>query len=64
MCGRRPCADPACTWSEAYRAQSEARAVLAMEFSARRPYLDLVEKKRGTAARQELEREIIRQYRA
>lgn len=48
--------------TEKHRKECEARTVLSWEFSKRRPYLDLVEKKRGVAARKELELEIRRQH--
>lgn len=49
--------------SEAYRRECEARTVLSWEFERRRPYLDLVGKRRGAEALKELEVEIRRQHR-
>lgn len=49
--------------SEAYRKECEARFILSWPTKqARRDYLDMVEKKRGAAARQELEREMMKQW--
>lgn len=48
---------------EQYRKECEARQVLKWPFDQRKPYLELVGKKRGEQARMELEQEIIRQYR-
>lgn len=49
--------------TEQRRKECEARHVLSWPAKqARRDYLDLVEKKRGFAARQELEREMMRQW--
>ncbi|MFY1837533.1 DUF7696 family protein [Achromobacter xylosoxidans] len=49
--------------TEEHRRQCEARQILAWPFEKRRPYLDLVGKRRGAAAREELEMEVRRQYR-
>lgn len=51
------------TRSETYRRECEARTVLSWEFEQRRPYLDLVGKRRGEAAKKALEAEIRRQHR-
>jgi len=48
--------------TEEHRRACEARQVLAWPFQKRRPYLDLVEKRRGEAARQELEMEVRKQH--
>lgn len=48
---------------EKFRKECEARQVLAWPFKQRRPYLDLVGKRRGEAAMKELEAEIRRQHR-
>lgn len=48
---------------ERYRKECEARQVLKWPFEKRKPYLELVGKKRGEQARMELEAEIIRQHR-
>jgi len=48
--------------SEARRRECEARHVLRLPFDRRKPYLDLVAKKRGSEARQDLEQEIKRQF--
>lgn len=49
--------------TEQYRRECEARQVLAWPFEKRKPYLALVGKRRGEAARMELEQEVIRQHR-
>lgn len=48
---------------EQYRKECEARQVLKWPFEKRKPYLELVGKKRGEKARMEIETEIIRQHR-
>lgn len=47
---------------EQRRKECEAREVLSWDFAKRKPYLELVEKKRGQQARRELEAEIIKQF--
>lgn len=49
--------------TEQHRKECEARQVLQWPFEKRKPYLELVGKRRGEQARMELEKEIIRQYR-
>lgn len=46
---------------EQHRKECEARQVLKWPFAKRKPYLELVGKRRGEKARMELETEIIRQ---
>ena len=48
--------------TEQYRKECEARQVLKWPFEKRKPYLELVGKRRGERARMALEKEIIRQY--
>lgn len=49
--------------NDQYRKECEARHVLSWPAKqARRDYLDMVEKKRGGAARKDLEREMMRQW--
>jgi len=48
---------------EQHRKECEARQVLKWPFEKRKPYLELVGKRRGEQARMELEAEIIRQHR-
>ena len=47
---------------DSYRRECEARTVLSWPFEKRKPYLDLVEKHRGSEARKYLEQEIIKQH--
>lgn len=49
--------------AEEHRRACEARQVLAWPFKQRKPYLELVGKRRGDAARKELEMEVMRQHR-
>lgn len=49
--------------TEEHRRACEARQILAWPFEKRRPYLDLVGKRRGEDAQKELEMEVKRQYR-
>ncbi|MCQ9618371.1 hypothetical protein L1889_18195 [Paenalcaligenes niemegkensis] len=49
--------------TEQYRHECEARYVLSMPFNARKPFLELVGKRRGDAAKTALELEVRRQYR-
>ncbi|MFY3577146.1 DUF7696 family protein [Achromobacter xylosoxidans] len=49
--------------SEEHRRECEARQILAWPFEKRRPYLELVGKRRGAEAREELEMEVKKQYR-
>jgi len=48
--------------SEMRRRECEARYVLTLPFDRRKPYLDLVAKRRGAEARLGLEQEIKRQF--
>ncbi|WP_420902062.1 DUF7696 family protein [Achromobacter mucicolens] len=48
--------------SEARRRECEARHVLTLPFDRRKPYLDLVAKRRGVGARHDLELEVKRQF--
>lgn len=48
--------------TEQRRRECESRHVLSMPFSQRSPYLDLVAKRRGEAARRYLADEIHRQH--
>ncbi len=48
--------------TEARRRECEARHVLTLPFDRRKPYLDLVGKRRGADARQDLEQEVKRQF--
>ena len=48
--------------SERFRAICEATSTLATPLQQRRKYLALVEKHRGIVARQELEAEILKQW--
>ena len=50
------------SFSEAFRAECEARHVLSKPLSDRRVYLDGVGKQRGKAAREYLERVILEQW--
>lgn len=50
------------TYSEEYRRITEATSTLKTNLQQRRKYLDLVEKHRGKVARQELEAEILKQW--
>lgn len=53
------------TWSEEWRAECEARAVLRMRSKdARYRWLDAVEKKRGRDARMELQRRVMAVWKA
>lgn len=47
---------------EQHRRECEARWVLGLERSARKPWLDSIGKKRGLAAQKYLEEEVIRQH--
>lgn len=47
---------------EMHRRECEARWVLTQPFGKRRPHLEMVGKRRGEAARTELEAEVKRQY--
>lgn len=49
--------------TEEHRRACEARQILAWPFEKRRPYLELVGKRRGEAAQRELEMEVKRQHR-
>lgn len=48
--------------TEQFRRECEARRVLGMPFHERKPYLELVGKRRGQAAQAELEAETKRQH--
>ena len=48
------------TYSEAWRAETEAREVLSWKLTDRRKYLVKVEEHRGLVGRQKLEEELIR----
>ncbi|GEM_PF-6843324 len=48
--------------TEKHRHECEARHVLAMPFSERKPFLELVGKRRGEVAKRSLELEIRRQH--
>ena len=48
------------TYSEAWRAETEAREVLSWKLADRRKYLVEVEKHRGAEGRRKLEEELIR----
>ncbi|MGR6075466.1 DUF7696 family protein [Achromobacter sp. CSND-B12] len=48
--------------TEEHRRACEARQILAWPFEKRRPYLEMVGKRRGEAAQKELEMEVKRQY--
>lgn len=53
MCGKKPCNKPSCTWSEAHRAECEARYVARMgnpDEGRAMKYLLKVEKVRGAKA--------------
>lgn len=54
MCGYEPCARPDCTWGEQYRAECEARSVLAWPDTRRKIYYAAVKQKRGDAAARKL----------
>ena len=57
--------DPAPTWTEAWRLECEARAVLKMPTrEARRDYLASIEKLRGAPGRQRLEAAIMGAHKA
>lgn len=47
---------------EQFRKECEARQVLDWPFEKRKPFLQMVGKRRGIAAQKELEREIMRQH--
>lgn len=54
---------PACTWSPEHRAACEVRAVLAMPgLEARREYLRLVWKRRGSAAADALRADVMAEW--
>jgi len=50
MCGSRPCNKALCTWSEAWRAQCEARRVARLPPAQRQHYYAAVRRARGEAA--------------
>ena len=50
------------TYSEAWRAECEAREVLSWKLKDRRKYLVKVEEHRGLVGRQKLEEELIKQW--
>lgn len=50
MCGRSPCEALDCTWSEAHRAECEARTVMRWTKKQRTDYYALVAEKRGNDA--------------
>ena len=54
MCGRSPCDNPDCTWSEAHRAICEARTVAAWEKQRRMDYYGDVRARRGDDAARKL----------
>jgi len=64
MCGRAPCKKPDCTWSEAFRAECEAKSVLRKPLEDRRAYLKDVEARRGKPAVERLKADIERLWRA
>lgn len=55
---------PIGTWSERYRHWCEARRILRLDEWEREAWLSAIEKKRGSAARQALEKSINRLKRA
>ena len=62
MCGRAPCDKPNCTWSEAWRAECEAREVMRWSREKRAEYYADVKKLRGEAAAQELIKNVREQW--
>lgn len=62
MCGPNPCDKSSCTWSENWRRETEARAVLAMPLHNRREFLAQVEKRRGKLAAEALKTEMTKQF--
>lgn len=63
MCGIAPCEKAECTWGPKFRAECEARWVLAQPLEKRRQYLTDVEKRRGKAATEKLKADIERLWR-
>ncbi|BEU51585.1 DUF7696 family protein [Ralstonia pseudosolanacearum] len=56
-------ASPAPSYTETYRLECEARYVCSLpDKPTRHGYLDIVERRRGLAAREALAREVIRQW--
>lgn len=49
--------------TEQFRKECEARQVLKWPFAKRKPYLEMVGKRRGEKAQMELQAEIIKQHR-
>lgn len=58
MCGANPCDKPNCTWSEAWKAECEARHVASKPAEWRRNFYAEVLKKRGPKALEELKRKV------
>lgn len=54
---------PGKTYTRAFMRECEARAVLAMPFADRKPYLKKIEERRGENARRVLENEVMRLWR-
>lgn len=64
MCGKAACEKPDCTWSEKFRAETEAREVLGWDKGRRLAYYAQVKAKRGDPAMQALVAEVKRQWQA
>lgn len=62
MCGPAPCMKPDCTWSEKFRAETEAREVMGWSRERRTVYYAGVKAKRGETAAQALIAEVKRQW--
>lgn len=60
MCGRKPCDSPSCTWSEAWRAECEARYVMRLPKQQRQEYYRAVAEKRGEKAAHRLVADVNR----
>ncbi len=58
MCGIAPCEKAECTWGPKFRAECEARWVLAQPLAERRKYLADVEKRRGKPSTDKLKADI------
>lgn len=58
MCGANPCSKPNCSWSEAWKAECEARMLASKPADWRREFYVEVEKKRGPAALADLKKRV------
>lgn len=62
MCGRASCDKPNCTWSEAWRAECEARWAMRLPREKRAAYYEDVKKKRGEESLSKLIEDVREQW--